>query len=139
MQRRSTYAQPTKIIKFEVVLAQSRTPVDAPTPERSAEVQSQSVDNGIVSLSDSSEVAQNSQSNMDENQPAAVEADASPTGNEPLEHDAQFSGEEVGIGTRKETSTLTGVSLGDSTNPRCWAGVETAVNLILPDRFVKPK
>lgn len=79
MQRHSTHAQPTKIIKFEVVIAQSRATVDVPATEHSEEVESLPVDNDIT----------------------------------------------------------TGVDLSDSTNPRCWAGVETALNLILPDRYIK--
>lgn len=130
-------------MKFEVVLAQSR-PEATPPDFSQSEEESGSLfadEDGVISFADSSEIARGLQSDLsslEEQSPATSEVEAS-TLSQPISdsHDASpVFGGQVEQDTAAEASHEGLIGEDRLTSPRCWAGVETAANLILPDRYV---
>jgi hypothetical protein len=135
-----TRSQPTKMIKFEVVFADSQPAEKVSPSDPPVEVQSQSkpetglehtADN-VTSLGNSSEIAGDPRSDIYAGEPQVdgfVQSfTQSNTSSDTRENDV------AEIQTPKEFTIFPGIGPEFSTRPRCWAGIETTANLILPDR-----
>ena len=137
------------MIRFEVVLAHSR-PAQAVTPseplldlqpqlQRHTEPESQPVEDEIAS---SREVTEESQGGMSATQNQHLSSSevqkfvqsVLPNKEYGVSNDTSGS---VTTECPEEVSFSTAIGPEFSTQPRCWVGVETTANLILPDRYVR--
>lgn len=131
------------MIKFEVVLDHSRPAEKVSPSDPPVEVQSQSkpetepelehIADNVVSLGNSTEMAEDPRSDIYAGELPHVDGfmqsfTQSNTSSDTRENDV------AEIQTPKEFTVFPRIGPEFSTQPRCWAGIETTANLILPDR-----
>ena len=114
-----SHSQPTRMIKFEVVLAHSRLGEEVSLDQLQSKPKPdpEHLMDNITKIVNSNEATQEHGgdiSTTDNNQALLLSA------TENTDPEAETTNE-----------------AGLSTQPRCWAGIETSANLILPDRYAR--
>jgi hypothetical protein len=112
------------MIKFEIVLAHSR-------PDEVSQGRLQSKPRPVSELlaDDITEIVNSNETTQEH------ESDISTADNDQADNDQALLSSAVDATENTDPDAETIKEAGFSTQPRCWAGIETSANLILPDRY----